>query len=292
MRQLDIATLKSLLVDRDHDVVASVEQYRLLTSRQIQRLHFDPAHPTPVAAARACTRTLTRLRDLGVLKTTERRVGGVRAGSSGFIWYLGPAGERLLRNTETEHRRGRRNYREPSRHFVDHTLAVAELGVQAIEAARDGGIEILQLQTEPASWQQSLSPHGTAQWLKPDLLLVTATADEECHRFVEADLASEHLPIIVRQCQAYEAYRASGRYQAAHGVFPAVLWVVPTQTRAAALRGAVAGTAARPASAGLDPALFSVCTTDEYAATIRGDQLPRDQQPTGQPDGQEGGNTP
>ena len=122
---------------------------------------------------------------------------------------------------------------------------------------------MLRIDTEPASWQQSLSRHGTAQWLKPDLRLVTATADDEFHWFVEADLATEHLPVILRQCAAYEAFRATGRYQAEHGLFPAVLWVTPTPARAAALRAAVAASAA---SGGLDSALFLVCTADEFGA--------------------------
>lgn len=265
MSRLDLATLKDRLVERDHDVLDSVEQYRLLTTKQVQRLHFDECHPTQLAAARACHRVLVRLRDAGVLRSLERRIGGARAGSAGFVWYLGPAGERLLRDLKPDGQRGRRNYREPSRHFVDHTLAVTELAVQTIEAGRSGTIELLQIETEPASWQQSLSWHGTVQWLKPDLRIVTASADEEFHWFVEADMASEHLPVIVRQCQAYETYRASGRYQAAHGLFPAVLWVVPTLARAAALRGAVAATAAKN---GLDAGLFEVCTATEFQAVV------------------------
>jgi hypothetical protein len=287
MSRLDLATLKDVLVERDYKLLASVDQYRLLTSKHVQRLHFDSAHPTPLAAARACNRALVRLRDLGVLKAAERRVGGVRAGSAGFVWYLGSAGERLLQEVHPKAARGRRNYREPSRHFVDHTLAVAELGVQAIEAARSGRFEVLRLETEPTSWRQSLGPHGTVQWLKPDLRLMTATTYDEWHWFIEVDRATEHLPVIVRQCEAYETYRASGRYQAAHGVFPAVLWVVPTSARAAALRAAVGQAAAKPGQPGIDPLLFSVCTTEEYAAIIRGDHQPNDQ-----PGGQEGDPTP
>jgi hypothetical protein len=121
---------------------------------------------------------------------------------------------------------------------------------------------VLQVEAEPASWQQSLSPQGTLQWLKPDLRLVTASGDYEHHWFIEADMATEHLPVIRRQCAAYQAYRATGRYQAAHGLFPAVLWVVPGPARAAAIRAAVG------AAPGLDPALFRVCTATEYLAVV------------------------
>lgn len=265
MTRSDIAQLRDGLTERDLQVIRDVEKYRLLTTRHIQRLHFDHLHPTGVASARACNRTLSRLRDAGVLKALQRRIGGVRSGSAGFVWYVGPAGERLLHDLASANAsRPRRNYREPSRHFVEHTLAIADLAVQTIEAARHGQLEVLELQTEPANWQQSLSPHGVTQTLKPDLLLVTASGDYEHHWFIEADLATEHLPVVVRQCTAYEAFRATGRYQAAHGLFPAVLWVVPTEARAAAIRAAVAATTT------LDPALFRVCTATEYLATLTG----------------------
>lgn len=258
MTRSDLDALADRLTERDVCLIRDVEKYRLLSTKQIQRLHFDHVHPTPTASARACNRTLSRLREARVLKTLQRRIGGARAGSAGFVWYIGPAGERVLRALDPRASSGRRNYQEPSRHFVNHSLAIAELAVRAIEAERHGDLEILELETEPTSWQQSLSPFGVVQTLKPDLRLVTAEGDYEQHWFIEADMASEHLPVILRQCAAYEAFRATGRYQAAHGVFPAVLWVTPTESRAAAVRAAVAGS----------PALFQVCTAEGYRGVV------------------------
>ena len=264
MTRSDLDALKDRLTDRDYELLGSMEKFRLLSTKQIQRLHFDPVHPTPIASARACNRTLSRLRDALVLKALKRRIGGVRAGSAGFVWYIGPAGERILQSLDPSVVSGRRNYREPSRHFVEHTLAISELAVRTIEAGRQGDLEVLEVQAEPASWQQSLSRFGTALTLKPDLRLVTASDDYEHHWFIEVDMASEHMPVIMRQCAAYEAFRATGRYQATHGVFPGVLWVVPGSARAGAIRAAVAATA------GLDPALFRVCTTEEYLEVVAG----------------------
>lgn len=264
MTRSDLDTLKDRLTERDYQLLLDVEKYRLLTTKHVQRLHFDAAHPSPSASARACNRTLARLREARVLNALDRRIGGVRAGSAGFVWYLGAAGDRVLHTLDPGGASRRRNYREPSRHFALHTLAIAELAVQTIEAGRHGDIEILELQTEPASWQQSLAPFGTLQTLKPDLRLVTVKGDYEEHWFIEADLASEHLPVILRQCTAYESFRATGRYQATHGLFPAVLWVTPTDARADAIRAAVARTA------GLDPALFRVCPTPQYLAVVTG----------------------
>jgi hypothetical protein len=263
------ASLDTLIADmteRDYAVLHDVEKYRLVTTKQVQRLHFDGGHPTGVAAARACNRTLARLRDAGVLHALQRRIGGARAVSAGFVWYVGPAGERLLQYRNPGMHRGRRNYREPSRHFVDHTLAICELAVLVTEAARHevpSGLEILDLQTEPASWQQSLSRFGAVQALKPDLRLVTASGDYERHWFIEVDMATEHLPVIVRQCMAYEAFRATGRYQASHGLFPAVVWVVPTEQRRTQLRARLA------AEKRLDPQLYTVVTPGEVMTLLR-----------------------
>lgn len=264
MTRSDLAALKESLTDRDLQVLYDVERYRLLTTKQIQRLHFDSMHPTGFATARACNRTLARLRTAGILKTLQRRIGGARAGSSGFVWYLGSAGDRLFNYLSPQTTApGRRNYREPSRHFVEHTLAIAELAVRTIEAARDGELEVLEIQSEPASWQRSLSAFGVAQTLKPDLRLVTATGDFEHHWFIEADLATEHLPVIRRQCASYQGFRSTGQYQAAHGLFPVVLWVAPTEARAAALRAAVAAT-------GPDDGLFRVCTATGFLPVVTG----------------------
>lgn len=262
MTRSEIRKLQRLLLPRDYRVLDSVDTYRLLTTRHIQRLHFDVPHSTPVAAARACSRVVARLRELGVLRSLERRIGGVRAGSAGFVWYVGPAGERLLRATAAGGSRGRRNYGEPSRHFVDHTLAVADLAVQTTEITRHGDVELLEIEAEPASWRQALSSHGTVRWLKPDLRLVTATTAYEHHWFVEVDLATEHLPVIRRQCAAYQTYRATGRYQSEHSLFPIVLWVTPDDTRTIAIRRCILRDPA------LDDALFQVCSRFEYAAHL------------------------
>lgn len=284
MTRSDVTTLLEQLGDRDQALVRDVEQYRLLSTKQIQRLHFDQTHPTAVAAARACNRALTRLREAGVLKPLQRRIGGVRAGSSGYVWYLGAAGERVLQALQPDIERGRRNYREPSRHFVEHTLAIAEVAVRAIEGSRRGNFELLELQTEPASWQHSLSSFGTAQTLKPDLRLVTASGDFEHHWFLEIDLATEHLPVIVRQCLAYQSHQATGRYQAKHQLYPLVVWVVPTEQRRRQLETGIA------AESGLDPQLFTVVTTEQVINLLRvGAAGGDDQVQNKQWGGQEGG---
>lgn len=262
MRGPDLDELTERLTDRDLAIVADVDRYRLLSTRQVQRLHFATGHRSSVAAARACTRVLDRLRREGVLAALARRIGGVRKGSAGTVWFLGATGERLQRHLQGLP--ARRRFTEPSRHFVNHTLAVAELAVLAVEAERASAFEILSLDAEPGSWQPYLGPTGTRTVLKPDLALVTRSADFEDHWFLEADLDTEHLPVIVRQARAYDAFRGSGRYEAAHGLFPRVLWVTPSQARSAAIRAALRH------AGGISGELFTTCTTAEFQALVAG----------------------
>jgi hypothetical protein len=264
MQRLSVDELQERLSERDLAILADLDAYRLLGTRHIQRLRFAEAHGSPGAATRACIRVLGRLRELGLVACLHtRRVGGVRKGSASYVWYLGPAGERLQRDRRGL--TGRRRYGEPSRHFVNHTLAVAELAVQLVETERRRkDFKVLSLVAEPASWRSYLGPHGTRQWLKPDLALIAVNGDFEDHWFIEADLDSEHVPVLLRQCAAYHAYRATGRHQADHGLFPAVLWVTPTPARASSLREAINRTPHLATSA------FRVCVTEEFIATIVG----------------------
>ncbi len=100
------------------------------------------------------------------------------------------------------------------------------------------------------------------EWLKPDLYVVTASGDYEDHWFIEADLATEHPPVVVRKAKVYQRYAATGAHQARHGIFPAVTWVVPDTARQAAIQAALA------ADQRIQPALFRVVTTDQFTHLI------------------------
>ncbi len=235
-----LGALAAELSVRDHAVLASVAQLRLLTARQIERLHFgggQPA-PTPLSRARSCRRALERLARNRLLTRLERRIGGMRAGSASFIYAIGPAGQRLVEQSGP-----RRRHREPSSPFVEHTLAVGELYVRLHEAARDGRLALLApVEPEPQCWRTLSSVGGTRSWLKPDLAIDLAAGEYEYRWFVEVDLGTEHRPALLRKCRAYESYYRSGVEQAAHGVFPRVLWVARDAARAEHIRAVIAST--------------------------------------------------
>jgi hypothetical protein len=252
--------LLSRLSERDLAILQSLQSFRLLTTAQIRRLHFAIGHATAAAAAGAVMRVLTRLEERKLVTRLGRRIGGVRAGSSGITWQLGSAGERLLRTMHGEAKR--RRYVEPSPAFTAHTLAVAELAVGLRELENQGSIELLTVDPEPSCWRSFMGLHGVVEWLRPDLYVVTASSDFEDHWFCEVDLASEHPPVVVRKAKLYQRYAATGAHQADHGLFPAVIWVVPCVVRQQALQAALA------ADRSLQSGLFQVITTDQLPGLV------------------------
>ncbi len=247
-----IEELSSLLTARDLIVLSDLEAYRLLSTRQIQRLRFYQ-HASVASGTRTAIRILGRLEGHGFIVRLVRRIGGNDRGSAATVWQLANSGERFLRALSGDP--NRRRYVEPSTQFIDHTLAVAELAVELTEQSRRGVFDILELQTEPDCWRTYTGVSGAAEWLKPDLYLVTADANFEAHAFIEIDRGSEHLPAIIRKCLIYQRYWRSGIEQTRLDLFPAVVWVVPDETRAQRLQAAIRG---EPT---LNAALFHIIPT-------------------------------
>src|ERR1700687_5889450 len=91
---MHLAKIKTSLNDRDRAVIESLRVIKVATGRQLQRLHF--IHSTGRANTRATNRLLERLTRLAVLSRLDRRVGGIHAGSAGYVYSLGVVGLRLL----------------------------------------------------------------------------------------------------------------------------------------------------------------------------------------------------
>lgn len=251
--------LLELLTDRDLLILKDLEQLRLLSTRQIQRLRFDQ-HISMSSATRTTVRVLTRLEGHGLLTRLARRVGGPLRGSAATVWQLASTGERLLRHINGG--QARRRYVEPSHRFSAHTVAVADIAIALMEADRSNRLDLLELQAEPDCWRDYTTAAGALEWLKPDLYVVTADDSFETHSFVEVDLATEHLPAILRKCQTYQRYFQSGAEQQRHDLFPAVLWLTTSDTRA---QGILAAIHAEPS---LNASLFQATRRDDPLALI------------------------
>jgi hypothetical protein len=222
--------------DRDIEILRSARDYRYLTTGQIRRLHFRGA-ASDIAALRAANRILAKLKGLNLLRSLDRRIGGVRAGSASFVWTLSPVGSRLLASLEDVENPTRKRFREPSLNFLEHTLAVAELSIRLLEMGfEDGAASLLKQELEPDCWRAYTGLAGAAKTLKPDLYAVTSSGEYEDHWFFEVDLAT-HSPVqVIRKCEQYIAYRRLGVEQHGSGVFPSVVWLVSTEKRKNSLK--------------------------------------------------------
>lgn len=234
LSRVELHRLAAQLGDRDWAIIQWLQQHRFGTTDQIRRVFFT-AHAGPSAATRATIRVLDRLLGRRVLTRLERRVGGVRHGSAGFIWCLDTIGDRLTRAEDGP----RRRVQEPSFAFLAHTLAVAETHVQLHEAAVVGTFQLGAVQVETEAWRVFVSPSGVTSILKPDLMVTVSSEAYDDHWYLEIDLGTESMPVLLRQCRVYEEYRRTGRAQAEHGVFPRLLWVLPNHRRAERLRAAI-----------------------------------------------------
>jgi hypothetical protein len=233
-----VEILEGRLSPRALEVVATLAELRFASARQLERWHFVGA--TPLARARSARRSLERLTSLGVLARLDRRIGGVRAGSAGYIYGLDLAGQRIAAEHGWLRLKRSRRLQEPSRTFLRHLLAVGELHLRVIEADRAGGaLELLDRQAEPACWRAYTDPGGSRLILKPDAFVVVATADLEWSWFCELDRATESLTTIERKLSAYVAYWHSGREVAERGVQPRTLWLAPTARRVEQLTAAI-----------------------------------------------------
>lgn len=229
-------TLRGRLSDRDRAVLRSLAACRLLTGRQLQRLHVDSANR--VTAARRSRAVLRRLTELRAVVRLDRRIGGIQAGSDGHVYGLSRLGFAVLA-ADGEPLHGKTVW-ETKPAFQDHLLAIGELYVGLHELHRRGAIELLDFQTEPAAWRWFPGPSGERLPLKPDAFVSLGVGDYEQRLFVEVDCGTESLPTIQRKCRRYLDYYRSGLEQQRHDVFPRVWWLASSGRREARLADLVA----------------------------------------------------
>jgi hypothetical protein len=228
-----VARIARELSERDKAILDDVGRVRVLTGRQVERLHF--AELGGRHRDRTRRRVLERLVSLELLTPLERRIGGVRAGSAGLVFALGPAGQRLL-DIQGHGSGGRvRRPGTPTPRFMIHNLAVAELYVGLVEAARSGAFSLTSFRAEPGCWWQT----SEGLWVKPDSLVVVSTGDVEDSWAIEVDQATESLPTLRRKLKGYLDLVATGERGPDGGVLPRVLVTVPDAGRLGAVRALV-----------------------------------------------------
>lgn len=247
-RQLD--AIAGQLSGRDRRALEAVSRFGVMSGAQLQELLW--AEVSPSARGRVARRGLARLVRLDVLAPLARRVGGERAGSASTTFAVGRAGQYLLRSG-----RRVRAARTPGARYLAHRLAVAQLYVELVAAERQGLVELARFEPEPECWRPYMAGFGTRQTLKPDAFLVLATPSHEFAWLCEQDMATEALSTIRGKALRYHDYYRTGTEQAARGMFPRVLWIVPDADRAEQIQYTLAGL---PTDA---KRLFAVCLQDE-----------------------------
>jgi hypothetical protein len=232
-----LAELERQLSERDEAIVATLDRVRIATGAQLRRLHLAEGNAN--STTRRMQHVLSRLVGLRALARLDRQVGGVRAGSSGFVYALDVAGQRLASACGPAGGRRLRRPWTPSPAFVAHQLQVTELYVRLIEAERQGALELLAFDAEPLCWRTFTGLGGGRVVLKPDAFLRIGLGEFEDSYFVELDRATQSGPAITRKLALYRRYFQTGREQARWEVFPKVLLLAPHAARAAALASLV-----------------------------------------------------
>ncbi len=257
--RVQLEYLRDALSGRDLAILSQVAELKLMSGAQIEAVHFPLLdHATLDAGSRACRRVLGRLVRDRLLVRLERRIGGLRGGSAGFVYGLAPLGQRLL-NLDGP----RKRWREPSATFVAHTLAISQLVVDLIDRQATGDIELLQLQAEPRCWRTFTGFNGRSV-LRPDLFVGVGVGKVEYRWFVEIDLGTETMPRRMVKCAPYETYFNAGVEQSEHGVFPKVLWCLPNDELADTLAKRIGR------STTLTSDLFAVTTPKRLLEVVTG----------------------
>ena len=229
-----VADLVHDLTPRELALARDLDRLRLASVKQLERLHFTA--DSAKANATQARRTLARLTDLRVVVRLQRRVGGVRAGSHGSVYALDVAGQRLASACGPAGGVRLRRPWTPGSAFVAHQLAVTELYVGLTEATRQGRVDVLDFDAEPAAWRTFTGLGGARTVLKPDAFVRLGLGEFEDAYFIEVDRATHSGPSVARKLTLYRRYWQSGREQQRRsGVFPKVLVLVPSEARRSAL---------------------------------------------------------
>ena len=246
--------INSKLSDRDRSILIDIGRLGTASGRQLERLHFGSSS----SDRRSARLALSALVASQVLQRLTRSVGGTRAGSKGYVYALGLAGQRILNPNKQRYRPPW----TPQPSYLRHALSVSDLYVQLREAERDQSLELAVYDTEPKCWRSFAGPGGSMATLKPDAFATLYQGDFEDRYFIEVDLGTEDGTRLLTKARTYLRYYQSGKEQEASGVFPLVLWVAHTPERASFI--AMTMQRLKPA----EQQLFATCTRDDFVTAI------------------------
>ena len=224
-----LGEIEMTLVERDRQVLETLRLLRYCKTNQLQRLFFYTAS-TPRAALTAAMKTLTRLKDTGLVDHLERRIGGNGGGTGAYIWFLTNAGVRLL-DFEKEKMSSRRNSRKASSEFIRRILLVSEYYVQINEICRmSDKLRIIRLEVDPLC-RRTFRLDGKDNVLYPDLYVELQSAKNRERWFIELDLGFTSMNQIVERARQYHQYHRTFLGADENKLFPFVLWIAGNSER-------------------------------------------------------------
>jgi hypothetical protein len=227
-----VLALRRRVTEPDWAVLADVATMRLARATDLEAL----AALRGDMPGRQFRRRLQRLYELDVLGRLERRIGGQRSGSSGWVYALGLAGQRLLDPGEVT---SVRRPWTPRPTWLRHALAVGHLYPVLRQADARGRLQLHSFEPEPVCWRPFTDEDGPVT-LKPDALARFDVDDITASVFVEVDCATESPNTLARKADVYRRYWLTDTEQEAHGVFPEVLWLVPSEARLRTMQRVIA----------------------------------------------------
>ena len=244
-------------------LLALVAAHRFATTTQLARL-TALEYASPASALRQTQRHLASLAQQRLLTSLERRVGGWQGGSAVTIWAATTRGQRLVATGEGDEVPRRQRPREVSTTFLDHLLAITEVRTSIEEAVRQEADTEAAVALEPECWRTRLGPSGQVQVLRPDLAVTITSPAYEDRYLIEVDRATENPGRVIATCWRYQEHQATSAQVSDGGVFPLVVWLVPTDRRRLRLERAIAH------RTGLLRDLFRVIRLDQLPTLIHG----------------------
>jgi len=223
----------SSMADREREALLRVGRFRFLTTEQVEHFLFGTRSDLKPNSRRVMTKqVLASLRRQGLIERTPRAIGGPEAGSTRSAYFVRPAGMRAIWSMGAG--------LEPKRtapkgtFLLRHALALADAALAFDRSAlANPGHAVLTWEPEWEAAQRS-GRHA----IVPDAYVVYLTKSEELHAFIEMDLGTAGSRFFQTKIEKYlDLYRA-GTWQQRFPVWPIVLTVAPTATRATLLRTA------------------------------------------------------
>ncbi|MBO2448707.1 replication-relaxation family protein [Actinomadura barringtoniae] len=208
------------------DLLLSIYQHRLITPRQLHRLH------APNRALRGTQGHLAELRGRGLAAAQQSRPW------TEAVWYATEAGAQVAELAKVPHRPYRVQPTVAAGQIAAHTLAVNEVGCLLLEAARRRDDDF-----GPLDWDHEIAhPYRTAKHPGTDHMVIAdaviyyasqaANGDHlSLIRFLELDrgtLSVERLACRVRNYGQMHDYTSGGRpaWRHRYPVFPKLLIVL------------------------------------------------------------------